>query len=124
MKKALSIKPVNNEKDHRAALKRIAELWTAPVRSPEHDELEVLSVLVESYEARAFPFEDADPVEAIRFRMEQQGLTRRDLEPILGSRSRVSEVLNHRRALSLSMIRRLHDELRIPFEALIPHEAG
>lgn len=124
MKRSITIKPINSPKDHRAALKQIADLWDAPPGSPALDALEVLSILVESYEARAFPFDDPDPIEAIRFRMEQQGLTRKDLEAILGSRSRVSEILNHRRALSLSMIRRLHDELRIPFEALIPHEAA
>ena len=121
MKKAFTIKPINSAKDHQAALKLIADLWDAPPRGPEHDALEVLSILVENYEARVFPFDDPDPVEAILFRMEQQGLSRKDLESIFGSRSRVSEILNRRRALSLSMIRRLHDELQIPFEALIPH---
>ncbi len=119
MKKPISIKPINNERDHRAALKQIEALWDAPVRSPERDALEVLSVLVESYEVHHFPFDDPDPVEAIRFRMEQQGITRKDLESIIGSRSRGSEVLNHRRSLSLAMIRKLHEELRIPLEALI-----
>ena len=83
------------------------------------DELDVLATLVEAYEANHFPIESPDPIEAIRFRMEQMGMKRKDLEPFIGSRARVSEVLNKRRGLSLKMIRALHEELDIPLEALI-----
>ena len=120
--KRLRIKPITNASEHARALEQIDRLWGAKPGSPEHDLLEVLTILVEGYEEEAFPFEDPDPVEAIRFRMEQMGLDRSDLEPILGSRSRVSEVLGRRRTLSLAMIRRLHDALDIPYEALIPRE--
>ena len=85
----------------------------------EGDELDVLVTLVEAYEDRHFPIADPDPVAAIEFRMEQMGLSRKDLEPVLGSRGRVSEVLNGRRALSIQMIRRLNRELGIPLESLI-----
>ena len=85
----------------------------------EGDELDVLATLVDAYEAEHFPIDSPDPVEAIRFRMEQLGLERKDLEPFIGSRARVSEVLNRRRGLSLKMIRALHEELDIPLEALI-----
>ncbi|HEY0882414.1 MAG TPA: transcriptional regulator, partial [Archangium sp.] len=88
--------------------------------TPEHDALEVLALLVDDYERRTFPMEDPDPVEAIRFRLEQAGMGPRDLVPILGSRSRVSEVLNHKRGLTVAMVRRLYDQLQIPMEALIP----
>jgi HTH-type transcriptional regulator/antitoxin HigA len=88
----------------------------------EGDELDVLATLVDAYEAQQFPIELPDPIEAIRFRMEQMGLGRKDLEPFIGSRARVSEVLNKRRGLSLKMIRELHEKLDIPLEALIGRE--
>jgi HTH-type transcriptional regulator/antitoxin HigA len=87
------------------------------------DELDVLATLVDAYESKRFPIESPDPIEAIRFRMEQLGLERKDLEPFIGSRARVSEVLNKRRGLSLKMIRALHEELDIPLEALIGRDA-
>jgi HTH-type transcriptional regulator/antitoxin HigA len=87
------------------------------------DELEVLATLVDAYEVKHFPVDSPDPIEAIRFRMEQLGLDRKDLEPFIGSRARVSEVLNKRRGLSLKMIRALHQELDIPLEALIGKDA-
>ena len=87
--------------------------------SDEGTELDVLATLVDAYENERFPIEAPDPVEAILFRVEQLGLTRKDLEPFLGSRSRVSEVLNRKRDLSLTQIRRLHDGLRIPYENLL-----
>jgi HTH-type transcriptional regulator/antitoxin HigA len=118
--KRFRIKPIRNEREHARALKEIDRLWDAKPGSPEHDLLEVLGILAEGYEEEAFVLEDPDPVEAIRFRMEQMGLDRSDLQPILGSRSRVSEVLSGRRKLSLAMIRRLHDALDIPYEALMP----
>jgi len=88
----------------------------------EGDELDVLATLVDVYETQQFPIQSPDPIEAIRFRMEQMGLERKDLEPFIGSRARVSEVLNKRRGLSLKMIRALHEELDIPLEALIGRE--
>ncbi|MFK7886973.1 MAG: type II toxin-antitoxin system HigA family antitoxin [Gammaproteobacteria bacterium] len=115
----MHIRPIRTQADHDAALKRIAQLMSAKRDTPEGDELDVLTTLVEAYEKRHFPIEAADPVEAINFRIEQLGLERKDLVPYLGSRHRVSEILNRRRGLSLEMIRRLHDGLRIPLEVLI-----
>jgi HTH-type transcriptional regulator/antitoxin HigA len=115
----MQIHPIRNDEDHAAALRRIDELMDAARGTAETDELDVLATLVEAYEDRHFPIADPDPLAAIQFRMEQLGLTRKDLEPLLGSRGRVSEVLNGRRALSLPMIRRLHRELGIPLESLV-----
>ncbi|HVE85329.1 MAG TPA: transcriptional regulator [Myxococcales bacterium] len=118
------LKVINADLEYRRALASIEELWDAKPGTEEHDALEVLALLVEDYERRTFPMEEPDPVEAIRFRLEQAGKEPRDLVPILGSRSRVSEVMNHKRSLSLQMIRRLHDALQIPFEALIPADSN
>jgi HTH-type transcriptional regulator/antitoxin HigA len=115
----MRIQPIRTDADHAAALRRIDELMDAAPGTPAADELDVLATLVEAYEDRHFPVADPDPLAAIQFRMEQLGLTRKDLEPLLGSRGRVSEVLNGRRALSLQMIRRLHRELGIPLESLV-----
>ena len=115
----MQIRPIRTDADHAAALRRIDELMYAEPGTPEADELDVLATLVEAYEDRHFPIADPDPLAAIQFRMEQLGLTRKDLEPLLGSRGRVSEVLNGRRALSLQMIRRLNRELGIPLESLV-----
>ena len=119
----MDIQPIRTEADYEAALERIAGLMSAEAGTPEGDELDILATLVEAYEQKQFPIEPADPIEAIRFRMEQLGLARKDLEPYLGSRHRVSEVLNRRRGLSLEMIRRLHDGLKIPLEVLIGRAA-
>ncbi|MCQ3030849.1 transcriptional regulator [Pseudomonas syringae] len=115
----MNIKPIRSEADLADALERLEELWGAPLNSPEGDELEILAVLVEKFEEEHFPMPASDPIEAIKFRMDQQGLTPRDLEPYLGSSGRVSEVLNRKRKLSLGMIRRLHDGLQIPYESLL-----
>ncbi len=115
----MNIRPIHTRQDHADALRRIDELMDAAPGTPEADELDVLATLVEAYEDEHFPIGDPDPVAAILFRMEQQGLTRKDLEPLLGSRGRVSEVLNGRRALSIQMIRRLNSELGIPLESLV-----
>ena len=115
----MNIHPIKTEADHARALARISELMSAKPGTAEGDELDILATLVEAYEQRHFPIEPADPVAAILFRMEQLGLERKDLEPFLGSRHRVSEILNRRRGLSVEMIRRLHDGLQIPLEALI-----
>jgi HTH-type transcriptional regulator/antitoxin HigA len=113
------IRPIRTDADHAAALRRIDKLMDTEPGTPEADELDVLATLVEAYEDRHFPMADPDPLAAIQFRMEQLGLSRKDLEPLLGSRGRVSEVLNGRRALSLQMIRRLNRELGIPLESLV-----
>lgn len=118
------LKVINNAREHRQALTTIEKLWAAKPGTEEHDALEVLALLVEDYEERTFRIEEPDPVEAIRFRLEQLGKEPKDLVPILGSRSRVSEVMSRKRRLSLPMIRKLHDALQIPFEALIPADSN
>ena len=115
----MNIKPIKSIHDHRAALARIEELWDAEPNTSEGDELEVWVTLVNEYEEKEFPIEAPDPIEAIRFRMEQLGLIDKDLVPFLGTRSRVSEILNRKRSLSLNMIRNLHAGLRIPLNCLI-----
>jgi HTH-type transcriptional regulator / antitoxin HigA len=115
----VEIKPIRNEADYEAALAEIERLWGGPSGTPEGDRLDVLATLTEAYEAEHHPIDPPDPIEAIKFRMEQQGLTRKDLEGILGSRTRIAEVLNRRRGLSINMIRRLHDKLGISAEVLI-----
>jgi len=119
----MNIQPIRTEADHEAALTRIAELMSAGPGTPEGDELDILATLVEAYEQKNFPIEAADPIEAINFRIEQLGLARKDLEAYLGSRHRVSEVLNRQRGLSIEMIRRLHDGLKIPLEVLVGRAA-
>ena len=119
---ATTIRPIRTDEDHARALGRIEELWGAAEGSPEADELEVLVTLVDAYEARHHPIDPPDPVAAILFRMEQQGLTRADLEPCIGSRGRVSEVLNRKRPLTLRMIRRLRDTLGISADVLVGKE--
>lgn len=118
----MNVKPIRNESDYRAHLARIDTLIEASPGTQEADELEVLATLVDLYESEAFPIELPSPVQAIRFRMEQQNLGPRDLEPFLGSRSRVSEVLNGSRSLSIDMIRALNQHLGIPAEVLIREE--
>ena len=115
----MEIKPLNTEADHDEALTEVDGLFDAKPGTPEGDRLDVLATLVEAYEERHHPIPPPDPVEAILHHMESQGLTRRDLEPILGSRGRVSEVLNRKRTLTLDMIRRLHTGLGIPAEVLV-----
>lgn len=115
----MEIKPIHNERQHRAALRKIERLWDARPGTPEHDRLEVLATLVEDYEEKHHPMYPPDPVAAIRFRMEQLELDRKALEPSIGSRARVSEVLSGRRRLTLNMIRRLHRQLGIPAEVLL-----
>lgn len=113
------IKPIRTEADYEAALAEIEQLFEAVPHTPEGDRLEVLTTLVEAYEEKHHPIPLPDPVEAIFYYLESRGLSRRDLEPYLGSRARVSEVLNRKRALSLEMIRRLNTGLKIPAEVLI-----
>ena len=118
----MDTKPVRTSKDHSAALAEVERLWEAKPGTPEHDRLEVLVTLVEAYEAKHHPIPPPDPVEAILFRMDQLDLDRKDLEALIGSTARVSEVLSRRRSLSLGMIRRLHGRLGIPAEVLIGEE--
>jgi HTH-type transcriptional regulator / antitoxin HigA len=113
------LKPIRTEADYNAALAQIERLWGAKSGTPEGDRLDILATLVDAYENQHHAIDPTDPIEAIKFRMEQQGLTRRDLEGILGTRTRVAEVLNRRRGLSINMIRRLHEKLGIPAEVLI-----
>lgn len=116
---AAELKPIRNEADYDAALIEVARLWGASGGSPEGDRLDVLATLIEAYEAKVHPMDPPDPIEAIRFRMEQQGLTRKDLEPLIGTRHRISEVLGRKRGLSIEMIRNLHDRLGISADVLI-----
>lgn len=115
----MTIKPIRNDDDLRQAFAQLQSIFQAEEGTPEADERDVLVTLIEAYEARHYDFGPADPVEAIKFRMEQEGLTPRDLEPYIGQSGRVSEVLNRKRALSLRMVKRLHDGLRIPYESLL-----
>ena len=114
-----TIKPIRTEADYDAALEEIDTLMDAEPGSPEGDRLDILVTLVEAYEAQHWRIDPPDPIEAIKLRMQQRGLTRQDLEKVLGSKSRVSEVLNQKRPLTLDMIRRLHDLWGIPAESLI-----
>ena len=114
-----TIRPIRTARDHAAALKEIERLWGSRSGTPEGDRLDVLATLVDAYENERYPMEPPDPIEAIKFRMEQQGLTRKELTKILGTRTRVSEILNRRRSLSIRMIRSLHEKLGISAEVLI-----
>jgi HTH-type transcriptional regulator/antitoxin HigA len=117
--KAMDIKPIKTAADHLAALKEIELLMTAQIDTPEGDRLDILATLVEAYESRHFPMELPDPIDAIKFSMEQKGLTPKDLEPMIGRLNRVYEILSGARPLTLRMIWRLHEGLGIPAEALI-----
>ena len=115
----MNIHPIHTENDYNAALKRVEYLMDAAPGSREFDELEILSALIENYEAKHYNIDAPDPIEAIKFRMEQEGLMQKDLVAIFGNKSRVSEVLNRKRKLTLDMIRNLHEQLNIPFENLL-----
>ncbi len=115
----MTIAPIKTARDYERTLRRIEELMDAKPGSKAGDELDVLTTLVEAYEAKHHPIYPPDPIEAIKFRMDQLGMTRKDLETLLGGRGRVSEILARKRGLSLEMIRRLHRELRIPLESLV-----
>ncbi len=115
----IQIRPIRTEADYDAALERIDELMSAKANTPEGDELDVLATLVDAYESEHFPMEAPDPITAIEFLMEQKGLTRKDLEPMIGSRARVSEVMNRKRNLTLAMVRRVRSGLGISADLLI-----
>ena len=116
---ATDVKPIRTEADYDAAMEEVASLWGAVSGTPEGDRLDVLATLIDAYEAKHHAMDAPDPIEAIKFRMEQQGMTRKDLEDIIGTRTRIAEVLNRKRSLSIGMIRRLHDRLGISAEVLI-----
>ena len=114
----MNIKPIKSEEDYTATLSQIESLMDAKPNTPQMDKLEVLTTLVEAYEAQHYVIDAPDPIEAIRFRMEQEGLKQKDLVSIVGSKSRVSEILNRKRKLTIEMIRNLHKQLHIPNESL------
>ena len=113
------LKPIRSDADYDAALAEVERLWGTKSGTPDGDRLDVLATLIDAYEAERYPIDPPDPIDAILFRMEQQGLTRKDLEPLIGHRGRVAEVLNRKRGLSIEMIRNLHDKLGISAEVLI-----
>jgi HTH-type transcriptional regulator / antitoxin HigA len=115
----MNIKPIKTEKDHQAALKRLEKIFDAEPGSPKGDELEILGMLIDKYEKEHHAIEYPDPIEAIKFRMEQLGYTQNDLARVVGLKSRASEILNRKRKLSLEMIRKLHQQLGIPTDVLI-----
>ena len=114
----MNIKPIKNEEDYQESLSIIEGLMSAKPNTKEMDELEVLTTLVEAYEEQFYKIDAPDPIEAIKFRMEQESLKQKDLIDIIGSKSRVSEVLNRKRKLTIDMIRNLHSQLNIPVESL------
>ncbi|MDN2674832.1 transcriptional regulator [Janthinobacterium sp. SUN026] len=120
----MHIKPIRTEDDYRAALREVESLMSAKFGSPEGDRLDVLATLVDAYEACHFVMEFPDPIDAIKFSMEQKSLAPKDLEPMIGHLNRVYEILNGKRQLTLPMIRRLHKELGIPAEVLIRQAAA
>ncbi len=115
----MDIRPIKTEADYQATLKEVEKFLDAAPNTPEGDRLEVLATLVEAYEDQHYPIPLPDPVEAILYYMESRGLTRRDLEPFIGNRARVSEIINRKRPLSLRMIQQLHTGLGIPAEVLL-----
>lgn len=115
----MEIKPIKTDADYRVALQEIEMLMMAEPDSPQGERLDVLVTLIEAYEAKHFPLDLPDPVEAIKFEMERKSLTVKDLEPMIGKSNRVYEILNRKRSLTLSMIWRLHEGLGIPAESLI-----
>ena len=117
----MEIISIQSEEDYRKALKKAAEIWDAEPGTPEADELERLLPLIEDYEEAHYPIDPPDPIEAIKVRMEELGLNRKDLEPCIGSRGRVSDILNRRRPLTLPMIRKLSETLGLPGDVLIAH---
>ena len=115
----MEIKVIKTELDYNQALKRLEEIFHAPEKTPEGDEAEILSILIEKYEDEHYPIDAPDPIEAIKFRMEQMEMSNKDLAYILGYKSRVSEIFSRKRKLTLKMIRNLHTKLNIPYESLM-----
>ena len=115
----MKIQPIKNERDHEDALREIDRLWDSKPNTPEGDRLDLWVTLVEAYEAKHHAVPPPDPIEAIKFRMEQLGLSKSDIAPYLGGRNRVSEVLSRKRGLSINMVKRLHRDLHIPADSLL-----
>ena len=115
----MNIRPIKTEQDYNESISRIEELWGAKKDTPEGDELDLLVTLVEAYEMKNYPIAPPDPIEAIKFRMEQMGMTNVDMEKYLGSQSRVSEILSRKRSLTLKMVKALYKGLKIPAEILL-----
>jgi HTH-type transcriptional regulator/antitoxin HigA len=115
----MEIKVIKTDQEYQKALKRLDEIFDAPIDSVEGDEADILSILIEKYEEEHYHIEAPDPIEAIKFRMEQMDLNKTDLAAIIGYKSRVSEIFSRKRKLNLQMIRKLHDRLKIPYEALM-----
>ncbi len=115
----MEIKVIKTEDDYNKALKRLEVIFDAPIDSPQGDEAELLSILIENYEEKHYPIEAPDPIEAIKFRMEQMNMNKKDLADVIGYKSRVSEIFNRKRKLSLNMIRQLHKKLKIPYDSLL-----
>lgn len=115
----MNITPIRNEQDYQNALDRLEVIFDAKKGTPEGDELEILSILIDKYENENFPIDMPDPIEAIKFRMEQMGMNQKDLAEVVGFKSRVSEILNKKRKLTLDMIRKLNTQLHIPTDVLL-----
>jgi HTH-type transcriptional regulator/antitoxin HigA len=115
----MELKLIRTKKDYRAALAEVERLWDAPAKSPKADRLDVLTMLIAEYEGQHYPIPDPDPIEFLTHVMESRGLTRKDLEPCIGPRGRVADILNRTRPLTLEMIRHLADDLNLPAEILI-----
>ena len=115
----MNIKVIKTEEEYNQALKRLEIIFDAPADSPEGDEADLLGILIEKYEDEHYPIEAPDPIDAIKFRMEQMNMDNKDLAKIIGYKSRVSEIFNRKRKLTLKMIRNLHEKLKIPYESLI-----
>lgn len=115
----MNIKPIKTDQDYQDAIKRLENIFDAAPNTKEGDELEILGVLIENFEKTHFPIDLPDPIEAIKFRMEQLDYSNQDLEKLIGLKSRVSEILNKKRKLSINMIRKLHDALQIPTDVLV-----
>jgi len=115
----MELKPIHTKKDYQAALAEIKRLWDAPAKSSDADKLDILTLLVEHYERVHYPIADPDPIEFINHVMESRGLTRKDMEPYIGARGRVADILNRTRPLTLEMIRRLAVNLKLPAEVLV-----
>jgi len=115
----MDIKIIKTEQDYQQALKRLEIIFDAPIDSPEGDEAEIIGMLIEKYEDEHYPIDAPDPIEAIKFRMEQLDLSKSDLAEIIGYKSRVSEIFSRKRKLTLEMIRQLHKKLNIPYETLM-----
>lgn len=115
----MDVKAIKTEEDYNHALKRLEMIFHAPADSKDGDEAEILSILIEKYEDEHYPISAPDPIEAIKFRMEQMGMDNKDLANIIGYKSRVSEIFSRKRKLTLKMIRNLHEKLNIPYESLI-----